>query len=229
MIYAIIPAGGLGRRFGSDLPKQFLEIEGKPIIAFTLEAFQRCELVDQIFVAAAEEFIPNLRKIKEDFNFTKIKKIVKGGAERQDSVFNCLRAIENASDDDWAITHDAARPLITVGLLRRAIEFAENKGSAVVVKKAKNTLLKGKAGKVESYLNRDEIYSVETPQIFKYSVLMDSFKKAYEKNYYGTDESILAFKASYEINLFVTDEINFKITTQSDLKLLKFFLNLKFK
>ncbi len=227
-VYAIIPAGGSGRRFGSKLPKQFMEVEGKPVIAYTLDSFQRSELVDEIIIAAGKDYCNRLYEIKEKFNLTKISAIVEGGKERQDSVFNCLKALKNPADSDLIVTHDAVRPLLTVALLNSAIVYAEKKGSAVVVKKVKNTLLKGN-GKVESYLNREKIYSVETPQIFKYSVLASSFRKAREAKFYGTDESQLVFKASYEVNLLETDEINFKITTQSDLKLLKFFLNLSFK
>jgi len=226
--YAIIPAGGSGRRFGSEIPKQFLEVEGKPIIAFALEPFQQSHLIDEIIIATHRNYFDLIEKIKLHFKLTKISKIVEGGKERQDSVFNSLKAIENAQENDFVITHDAVRPLLTVELLDRCLLFAKEKGSAIVVKKVNNTLLEGEAI-VEKYLNRNKIYSVETPQIFKYSILMNAFKKAYEENFYGTDESGLVFRASNKVNLFETNEINFKITTQTDLKLLKFFLNLRFK
>ena len=216
-VFAVIPAGGKGKRSGTDTPKQYLKFHDKELIAYTLEVFQKNNLVDEIIISAELSYFPLLEGIKKKFNLTKISNIVEGGEERQDSVFNALKAIK-AEDDDLIAVHDAARPLLPDDILAKAINTAKEKGNALVCLKARDTLLKGD-DVVKEYVDRREMYYVQTPQIFKYGDLMKAMKKAYEKNFIGTDESMLIKELGIDINIVEGSMLNFKVTTATDIEI----------
>lgn len=216
---AVIPAAGKSKRIGGLVPKQFLLFKGKELIAYTLEVFQKCSLIDEIVVSTSEEYFKRLNKIIKEYKITKLKAIVNGGKERQDSVFNAISSLSIRKTDLVAV-HDAARPLLPEAVLLNAIKTARKKGNAVVCIKARDTLMKGKKT-VESYLNRTEYYYVQTPQIFKYSDLWYALELAKSQQFYGTDESMLMKRAGFRINIVEGSPLNFKITTQDDLLLFK--------
>jgi 2-C-methyl-D-erythritol 4-phosphate cytidylyltransferase len=215
--FAIIPAGGKGKRGGTETPKQYIRFHGKELIAYTLEVFQNNSLVDEIIISAEDEYFPLLNEIKEKYNLKKISKIVEGGKERQDSVYNALKSIK-ADDNDLIAVHDAARPLLPDDILTKAIKTAKEKGNALVCLKARDTLLKGDET-VEEYVDRSEMYYVQTPQIFKYGDLIKAMKKAYEKNIIGTDESMLIKQLGININIVEGSMLNFKVTTATDIEM----------
>jgi 2-C-methyl-D-erythritol 4-phosphate cytidylyltransferase len=214
-IYAIIPSGGSGMRMNNPLPKQYIRINGKEIIAYTLEVFQKCELIDEIIIPAFKDYFDLLQTIKKNYSLSKILKIVEGGDERQQSVLNALRSID-AYDDDIIVVHDAVRPLLPNDVLIKSIETAKISGSAVVAIKAKDTLIQGNVS-VISYVDRNEIYYAQTPQVFRYKILMDAMNKAEKENFIGTDESMLAHRAGYGVNIVSGSSFNFKITNEDDL------------
>ncbi len=216
---AIIPAGGKGARSSAAAPKQYLKFFGKELIVHTLEIFQQNKEVDEIIISAESNYFGLLEKLKNEYKLTKISKIVEGGEERQDSVYNALKSSE-AKADDLVIVHDAARPLLPQHVLTNAIETAKQKGNALVCIKAKDTLIKG-SRVVESYLDRDEVYYVQTPQIFLYPVLMKAMKNAYENNFIGTDESMLVRRIGEKVNIVDGSVFNFKITTAEDIEMFK--------
>ena len=218
-IFAIIPAGGKGVRSGFSVPKQYLKFNGKELIAFTLETFQKNKLIDEIIISADKFYFLLLAKMKSKYKFAKISKIIEGGKERQDSVFNALTSL-SANKNDLIVVHDAARPLLSSKILNEAISTAKKKGNALVCVKAKDTLIKG-SKIVDSYIDREEIFYVQTPQIFKYRDLMDAMENAYENNFYGTDESMLVKNIGKKINLVEGSFLNFKVTTKSDIDLFK--------
>lgn len=222
---AIIPSGGTGSRTGLNVPKQYLKINDKEIIAYTLEVFQNSPLIDEIIVAAKPEFFDVLSNIKDKHKFTKLVKIVEGGKERQNSVFNALTAIP-PSNNCFVAVHDAARPLLPLSILNTAVNSAQNFGNAVVAIKAKDTLIKQNNNSVD-YLNRDNIYYVQTPQIFSYNILFEAFKAAESEHFIGTDESMLVSKIGYNINFVEGSLLNFKITNQNDIDLFKQFIDIK--
>jgi 2-C-methyl-D-erythritol 4-phosphate cytidylyltransferase len=217
-VFAIIPAGGKGKRGGTETPKQYLRFHGKELIVCTLEVFQKNNFVNEIIIAAEPAYFSLLKEIKEKFRLTKISKIVEGGVERQDSVYNALKAIK-ADDNDLVAVHDAARPLLPENILTNAIKTAKEKGNALVCVKARDTLLKGDKI-VKEYVDRAEMYYVQTPQIFRYEDLMKAMKKAYEKNFIGTDESMLIKELGININIVEGSMLNFKVTTATDIEML---------
>lgn len=214
---AIIPAGGKGKRSGFSAPKQYLKFRGKELIVYTLEVFQKNDLVDEIIVSAEPAYYTLFNKLVKDYNLSKVRSIVEGGEERQDSVYSALKSIK-ANDDDLIIIHDAARPLLPDDVLTNAINIAQKKGNALVCIKARDTLLKGE-NIVNEYVDRKEIYYVQTPQIFSYKILKKAMKKAYEKNFIGTDESMLVKELGVEINIVEGSMFNFKVTTMTDVEM----------
>jgi 2-C-methyl-D-erythritol 4-phosphate cytidylyltransferase len=215
---AIIPSGGVGSRFLSSIPKQYVKVLGKELIVYTLEVFQKCKLVDEIIIAAQSEYFDLLNNLKQKYNINKISKIIEGGKERQNSVNNALNNC-SLSNDDLVVVHDAARPLLSQTLLEKAIRLANKSDSVVVAIKAKDTLLKGNNNKVENYIDRNSIYYVQTPQIFKYKILNEAFEIANKTNFLATDESMLVKNIGIDVNILEGDSTNFKITTKSDLEL----------
>ena len=212
---AIIPSGGVGSRFNSPIPKQYVKVLGKELIVYTLEIFQKNKLISDIIIPASESYIDFLYQIKEQYNLSKISNIVKGGKERQDSVYNGLIS-KKFDDDDLIIVHDAARPLLSNQLLENAVNSAYKYDSIVVAIGARDTLFKKENDKL-NYIDRSNIYYAQTPQIFKYSILRDSFSKAKETNFLATDESMLVGNANFSVKIVEGDHKNFKITTEADM------------
>ncbi|MCG6915424.1 2-C-methyl-D-erythritol 4-phosphate cytidylyltransferase [bacterium BMS3Abin03] len=215
---AVIPAGGKGIRGGSSVPKQYLKFNSKELIVYALEAFQLNQLIDEIVISAEPKYFESLNELKSKYNLSKIVDIVEGGNERQDSVYNALKSINKSSPDDLIAVHDAARPLLPQKVLTDAIKMAKEKGNALVCIKSKDTLIKGNKV-VENYLDRDEIFYVQTPQIFPFGVLIKAMKKAYEENFIGTDESVLIRRIGEKVNIVEGSAFNFKITTEEDIEL----------
>ena len=216
---AVIPAGGKGFRSGFSTPKQYLKINGKEIIVYTLQTFQKNKFMNKIIIAADSAYFDKLLKLVKKYKLSKVKLIVEGGDSRQQSVFNAVYASE-ARDNDLMIVHDAARALLPVGVLTKSIISAKRNGNALVCIKAKDTLIKGKKF-VDEYLNRDEVYYVQTPQIFKYKDLHKALLKAEKENFVGTDESMLVKNTGRKVNIVEGSVFNFKITTKEDVELFK--------
>ncbi len=183
--------------------------------------FQQSNLVDEIIVASQKEYFDLITDIKKRFGFTKLSKIVEGGKERQDSVFNALKSI-SADKDDIIVVHDAARPILSSSILKESIYTAKKYGAAVVAIKAKDTLFKGNDS-VVNYIDRNEFFYAQTPQVFKYEILFNAMKKAEIENFTGTDESMLVHRAGYNVKIVEGSSLNFKITTNDDLKLFEKF------
>lgn len=222
-IFAIIPAAGKGSRSGYSIPKQYIKFKGKELIAYTLELFQNNKNIDGIIVPADPDYFQLLNRIKGKYNLTKVRKIIKGGKERQDSVYNALKQLKT-EEDDLIIVHDAARPMLPAEILNDAIALAKLKGNALVCIKAGDTLIQGNDA-VKKYIDRKDVYYVQTPQIFKYSDLSRAMEKAHERNFYGTDESMLVKKLGKKIYIAEGSPLNFKITTKSDLRLVSMIID----
>lgn len=222
-IIAILPAGGKGLRSGLPTPKQYLKVNGKEIIVYTLQTFQKNKFINKIIIAAEPQYFNLLLKLIKKYKLTKVKLIVEGGLTRQDSVYNAVLSSQ-AVADDLIVVHDAARALLSNDVLTNAINLAKKKGNALVCIKAKDTLIKGKET-VKEYLNRDEIYYVQTPQIFKYKELQRALSKADSEQFVGTDESMLIKRTGKKVNIAEGSVFNFKITTKEDVEMFRRLIN----
>lgn len=219
-VITIIPAGGKGVRSGHDSPKQYLKVNGKELIVYTLEVFQKNKFIDEIVVAAEPEYFGLLQKLKENYKLDKIAGIIEGGDSRQASVFNGIKSITNVSDEDLIVVHDAVRPLLPQSVLTNAIEEAKLKGNSLVCIRARDTLIKGDTF-VQNYIDRDEVFYVQTPQIFPYSVILKAMTNANNSNFVGTDESMLVRQIEEKVNIVEGSVYNFKITTSEDIEMFK--------
>lgn len=216
---AIIPAAGKGLRSGLATPKQYLKVNGKEIIVYTLQTFQKNKLINKIIIAAETEYFSLLIKLVKKYKLSKVKLIVEGGSTRQQSVYNAVLS-SDANDNDLLVVHDAARALIPNDILKNAIISAKKNGNALVCIKAKDTLIKGKKT-VDKYLNRDEVYYVQTPQIFKYRDLQRALSKADKEKFIGTDESMLVKRLGKKVHIVEGSVFNFKITTKEDVDMFR--------
>lgn len=221
----IIPSGGKGLRLGTVIPKQYVKVNNKELIAYTIDVFEQCDEIDEIVVAAQKDYFDLLNEIIKKYSFRKVLKIVEGGKERQDSVYNALSSL-SANNRDLILVHDAARPLLPQDVLLNALQSAENFDNVVVGIKAKDTLIKG-SDSVLSYVDRSEIFYAQTPQIFRYGILKSAMEKAIKKGFLGTDESMLVHKASYKVKIVEGSVFNFKVTTKDDLDLFRSLVNNK--
>jgi 2-C-methyl-D-erythritol 4-phosphate cytidylyltransferase len=223
-VYAIIPAGGKGTRSGLKIPKQYIKIMWKEIIVYTLESFQKNKLVDEIIVSAASGYIEYLWKLVKKYKLTKVRSVIKGGKERQDSVYNALNSLSSVKPNDLIAVHDAARPLMPGNVLTSSIITAKKKGNAVVCINAKDTLVKGNKVIIE-YLDRNEVFYVQTPQIFRYNDLKKAMDEAYKENFYGTDESMLVSRIGIKVNIVEGSMFNFKVTGNEDIEMVNSILS----
>lgn len=222
---AIIPAGGKGLRSGYATPKQFLKIKGKELLIHTVEIFQKNRAINEIAVAVHKSYFGSIDKLRRKYHLTKLKYIVEGGKERQDSVYNALSSL-SASDDDLIVVHDAARPLLPSSVLYNAIYTARLKDNAVVCLKAKDTLVKG-TKIMDEYADRTKFYYVQTPQIFMYKALMSAMKKAHDEGFIGTDESMLVKRLGKKIHIVEGSAFNFKVTSNEDVIMVKKLIGLR--
>jgi 2-C-methyl-D-erythritol 4-phosphate cytidylyltransferase len=215
--YAIIPSAGRGKRAGTEMPKQYHLFNSKEMIIYTLETFQHCPLIDEIIIAADKEYFELLEILKKKYNLNKITKIVEGGRERQHSVSNALFSID-ADDDDLIAVHDAARALLPQIVLENALNSAKIFDNIVVAINARDTLIKGEES-VADYLDRSNIYYAQTPQVFRFGIITEALRKANEDGFIGTDESMIVKRAGYEVKIVEGSSLNFKITSNDDIKL----------
>lgn len=219
---AIIPSAGVGKRFQSHLPKQFLKINGIEILVHTLLKFQRAKNVDEIVISSHKNFVDKTKRLCQKYRITKVKNIVIGGKERQDSVYEALKSL-NAESNDLICVHDAVRPLISSKEIDELIEFARKKKSVIAAKKAIDTIKTGKSF-VEETLERDKIWIVQTPQIFNYKILKKAFEKAYSEKFYGTDEASLVERLGMKVYFYQIKSENRKITLKEDFTFARYFL-----
>ncbi len=218
-VYAIIPAAGSGSRFGGPLPKQFVEVDGKPLLAYTLDVFEQSRLVDGILVAVSPDFLALRDQLMQRYGYKKLLPFTEGGAERQETVYKALSSL-NCEPDDIIAVHDAARPLLPGNVLDAVLRSASETGSSVVGLKRPDTVVYQEGG-IMKYLDRQALISVQTPQVFRYSVLLKALTTAVTDRFSGTDESMLVHRTGTEVHFTEGSPLNFKVTTTEDLELFR--------
>ena len=213
----IIAAAGIGTRLGASVPKQYLKIGGEPIILKTLRAFENMEEIDHIFVVAGSEYMDYCDKLAKENNINKIKSIVAGGAQRQDSVYNALMEVNRKCPGAAnVLIHDGARPFVDSRTIRNVIKAADKTGAAVACVAMKDSIRRTE-GRESRSVDRNDYFSVQTPQGFSRAILTDAYEKAMADGFYGTDDASLAERAGYRVEITDGDYRNIKITTKEDL------------
>ncbi len=222
MNVAIIVAAGSGTRFGSPVPKQFLEILGKPLLVHTLDRFERCAAIDEIVLVLSAEEIESFQNTAGKFNLRKLVKIIAGGKTRAESVLNGLTAIDSESAKIVAV-HDGARPLVSSEEITMTIEKAGETGAACLVASVTDTIKEISDGKIIRTIDRANLRRALTPQAFRYEILKRAFAEN-EINETVTDECFLVEKLGYEISIIEGSAKNIKVTTKEDFVLAENFL-----
>lgn len=224
---ALIPAAGLGKRMGASINKQYLQLNGMPIVARTISVFEQSPLIDAIYLVIPAEEIPYCRKhVVEAYGFRKIAAIVPGGKERQNSVMNGLKAMrDHVSDDDVVLIHDGVRPLVTGNVLRDSITTATLHDGALVAVPVKDTIKTVRNGIVNDTPQRESLWQAQTPQSFRFGKIFGAHLSAESEGYSGTDDASLIERTGGEVHIIRGDYRNIKITTPEDLVLAEAFLS----
>ena len=225
---AIIPAAGAGIRMGGDRPKQFLELEGRPILQVTLERFQQSPDVDGIIVVVPSAEVGYCRReIVERHDLEKVKRVIAGGERRQDSVRLGIEA--SGGEYEFVLIHDGVRPLIQPDLISRIVLSAREDGAVIAALPAKETVKEvDENGLVTKTHDRRKVWLIQTPQAFRYQDILMAHRRAVEEGWEGvTDDSLLMEKMGIPVKVIEGSEGNIKITTPHDLELARRILQMR--
>ena len=213
---ALVTAGGLGKRMRGPTPKQYLELNGRPVLAWTLSVFDTHPLVEFVVLTVPpgdEDFC--MEKIVKPQGFQKIRNIVAGGEERQASV---RHGLENSAETDLIVIHDGVRPLVSADTITKSIEAAKTYGAAVACTPVTETVKK-RIGACVNTVSREDLLLAHTPQTFQSRLIIEAHRKALEDGFIGTDDAMLVERLGHSVVAIEDSEENIKITTPSDMAL----------
>jgi 2-C-methyl-D-erythritol 4-phosphate cytidylyltransferase len=216
-VAALIPAAGRGLRMGGMIPKPYLQLGAREILAHTLDVFEVCAAIDEVWIIVAPEHISFCQQtIVERYGYRKVKGVVTGGTTRQESVWNGLQHLGDRVD--LVVVHDGVRPFVTEAILRDTLSHAVRYGAAIAAVPVKDTLKRvSEAGDVEATVSRDRLWRVQTPQAFQRSLLQAAFLYAREQGVTVTDEAALLESLGRVVIVVRGIESNIKVTTPDDL------------
>lgn len=218
-VSVIIPAGGVGKRFGADLPKQFVEIAGAPLMVHTLNIFNQIEEIESIVVAVHTEWYSYTKDMVKQYGQKKVKEVIIGGMERQDSVSNAIHT-KTVSESDIVMIHDAVRPFCTPQLIKSVLGAVEDAGAVIPATKPTETIKEiNHKGEVIKTIDRSKLAMVQTPQAYWYDIIKTAYEKAMLANFYGPDSASLVEFIGYKVTTIEGESSNLKITNPYDLKL----------
>lgn len=218
----IIAAAGAGRRMKADRPKQFLALEGVPILVLTLRKFDASPRVDHIVIASPHDLVDDVRRMAEQAGLSRPVTAIEGGERRQDSVAIGLRHL--APGTELVAVHDGVRPFVSLEDISRVTAEAERTGAAILAVPVTDTVKEVERDEVKATLQRERLVLVQTPQVFRTEVLIQAFDEARRDGYYGTDESSLVERMGNAVTVVHGSERNIKITRPADLTLARFLL-----
>ena len=231
MTVVIVIAGGVGSRMGANIPKQFVEVEGKPVLFYTLEAFEWHPQVDAIELVLIEGWEKDVEQWKEQYGISKLKWIVKGGASGQESICNGVFGLEDkCAADDIVIIHDGIRPLVEPDVLDDVIAKARQFGTGVTSMPYNEQifLVDGKDPAItRKYIPRETLRRVATPQAYKFGLLDQAYHEAFEKKIgiYGSSyTNTMMVELGHELHFAAGSDKNLKLTTPGDLEIFRAYL-----
>ncbi|MGH9698080.1 MAG: 2-C-methyl-D-erythritol 4-phosphate cytidylyltransferase [Candidatus Acidiferrales bacterium] len=229
-VAAILPAAGLGTRMGAEKPKQFLELDGMPLMIFTLRRLAACRAITDFFISTRAEDVVLLEDLVAKAGLGRPARVVHGGDTRQQSVSNALAQVDPATE--VVLVHDAVRPFVTPEQIDRVIAEARTRGAAILgipaidtVKEVKRASLPEDVALITSTIPRERVVLAQTPQAFSYSLLRDAFRKAREDDATASDEAALVERFGHDVFVVLGSERNFKITRPADMDLARFYLD----
>src|SRR6202166_719972 len=228
-IAAIVPAAGLGTRMGVETPKQFLELDGMPLVIFTLRRLAACSAITDFFISTRADDVVSLEDKVAKAGLGRPARVVHGGDSRQQSVANALAQVDPSTE--IVLVHDAVRPFVTLAQIDRVIAEARARGAAILgipaidtVKEVKRATLPEDMALIASTIPRERIVLAQTPQVFSYTLLRDAFRKAEEDDVTASDEAAAVERFGHDVFVVLGSERNIKITRPSDMDLARFYL-----
>lgn len=234
MTIALIIAGGVGSRMGNQLPKQFIEVYGKPVLIYTLEGFQWHPRIDEIICVCLGGWEERLKRMAVSFGISKLNLIVPGGETGQESIRNGVYALRGrCTPDDMVIIHDGIRPMVEETVLDDVIDVCTQHGNAVTSMPYNEQIFTIDARKPSTtihYIPRETLRRVSTPQAYKYGLLLTSYEKAFseEIGIYGSAyTNTMMVDLGVRLHFAKGSDKNIKLTTPDDLELFKGYLNSK--
>ena len=226
-VFAILPAAGLGTRMAGPQPKQFLTLDGVPILVHSLRAFASVERITAIYVAVRKPEIERVQAQIAEYGFAGRVQVVEGGDNRQESVANAL-AVLPAEPDDIVLVHDAVRPLIDAATIDRTIDAVAEFGAAIVGLPAVDTIKQvertAHGALITSTIPREFVVLAQTPQGFRFELLQRAFAESTADGFVGTDEASVVERAGFPVAVVHGSQVNLKITQAGDLELAEFYL-----
>jgi len=224
-VIAIVPAAGMGKRFGEGTNKPFASLGDKPLIIWAVEALQSLPEVAEIIPAVKEADVKPCRRLFEEFLITKIRRIAPGGRERQDSVFNGLTLIQDKTA--VVLVHDGVRPLIEPSVIKKVLQQLNGCDGVVVGVPLKDTVKEVIDGIVRNTPERNSLWAIQTPQAFHFNTLYAAYEKAAADSFYATDDSALVERYGGKIKVVRGSYTNLKVTTPEDLLVAEVFLEMR--
>jgi 2-C-methyl-D-erythritol 4-phosphate cytidylyltransferase len=228
-VTAILPAAGLGTRMGADTPKQFLALDGVPLLLFTLRRLAACPEISDFVIATRGEEIDSVAASVGAENLGRPVSVVRGGDTRQDSVANALAEVPEEAD--LILVHDAVRPLVTLSQIERVIAEADACDAAILgipamdtVKEVKRASLPTDVALITATIPRERVVLAQTPQVFRASLLLEAFARAHQDGVMASDEAGLIERIGRDVHVVVGSERNLKITRPGDMELAEFYL-----
>ncbi len=231
-VTAILPAAGLGTRMGAETPKQFLELDGVPVLIFTLRRLAACPVITDFVIATRAEEVDSVAARIAQENLGRPVHVVRGGDTRQDSVANTLAEVP--PDADLILVHDAVRPMVTRDQIERVIAEALICDAAILgvpamdtVKEVKRATPQGGAADVAlitATIPRERVVLAQTPQVFRASLLLEAFARARQDGVSASDEAGLVERMGHDVHVVAGSERNLKITRPGDMQLAAFYL-----
>lgn len=216
----LVPAAGIGRRMGASIHKQYLDLAGRPILAHTLALFERHPAIHSIFpILPADEISYCQTEVIDRFRFSKVRRLVAGGPERQDSVLNGLRALqeEGATGDTVVLIHDGVRPLFDATSIPGVIDVVREHGGCVVGVPVKDTIKIIENGMISGSPDRKRLWQAQTPQAFRYDLILRAYEEADRAGFRGTDDASLVTRLGEPVVMVEGSYRNLKVTTPEDL------------
>ena len=210
----MLPAAGSGKRMGAGQNKLFLQLAGKPILVHTLLVFEQDPNCTGIWLAVKDKERTYIQSLLKEHHITKVKGLPTGGEERQHSVHSCIKEMQNV---DIVLVHDAARPFITKPIIKQLAETAFFQGAAIAGVRVKDTMKVVRDGIIDETIDRELLWSIQTPQAFRFDLLAEAEDVAEKIGFLGTDEAMLVERLGHKIHVVESSYENVKMTTKEDL------------
>jgi 2-C-methyl-D-erythritol 4-phosphate cytidylyltransferase len=222
--HAIIVAAGKGLRMRAQMPKQYLPLNGIPVLARTIGAFARCPHIGKIIVVIPPGDQPHCRQhILPLVQTEKAIRLVEGGRERQDSVFNALNVIREKTD--LVAIHDGVRPMITTDQITACITAADNSGACIMALPVTDTVKQvTRERTIARTVDRSDLWLAQTPQVFRHEIILEAHRKARREGFIGSDDAMLVERAGHPVRVVRGHKDNLKLTTQEDIALAEYLL-----